>query len=63
MANIERGAASIRIELADGNITVYHGTDGNILHEVKNAEEGSWKLLWQSIHAISSVNNRLTDEG
>jgi hypothetical protein len=53
------GAASIKIELADGIITVNHGTDGNILKQFR-ANENSWNLIWQGITnatAIAELSN------
>lgn len=48
----EDGAASILIELEDGNITVKHGTDGSVLLIVENALVGSWDKLWDALYAI-----------
>lgn len=57
---MEKGAASIKIELANGIITVYHGTDGDILLQFP-AVEGSWDIIWQGIKTaakkIKDMNN------
>lgn len=47
----ERGAASVRIELSKGVITVYHGTDGVKLVEW-TANEGDWTKLWERIEDL-----------
>lgn len=58
----ERGEASIFIELKDGDITVYHGTEGQnregrgngkaILKEIKNAKAGSWDKIWKVLEDL-----------
>lgn len=51
----ETGHASIFIEVVDGNITVYHGSDGNndiVLYTRQNAPKGSWDKLWDAIRAL-----------
>lgn len=48
----ERGAASILIELEDGNIAVYHGMDSVKLAELENAPEGTWNKLWEYLEAL-----------
>lgn len=52
---VERGAASIFIQLSNGKITVTHGTAAVTLHEIKNAQSGSWDKIWKTIRAIKSV--------
>jgi hypothetical protein len=52
---IARGSASIFITKQNGNITVYHGSDGVKLFEIKNVEEGSWDKIWKTIHSLKSV--------
>ena len=41
----ETGAASILVKLEDGQINVYHGTDGDLLHS-RPAFEGDWSRLF-----------------
>lgn len=48
----EEGAASVHIELSEGNITVFHGTDGVILHKAENVPAGSWDRLWDAIKSL-----------
>ena len=60
MTQVERGEASIKIDLTDGMITVYHGTDGDVLHQVKNARKGSWDKLWKAIRAIKPIHEKQT---
>lgn len=43
---IERGAASIIIELSGGNITITHGTDEVELAKITQAADGTWDALW-----------------
>ena len=44
---LETGAASLRIELAKGHLTVFHGTDGNRLLKRRPVPEGFWQnRLW-----------------
>ena len=45
---METGAASIKIDLADGRIKVYHGTDKVLLWEGW-APEGKWDKIWNVI--------------
>lgn len=48
----EKGAASLHIELKDGFITIYHGTDGIALHRCE-VEEGTWERMFDSlVHII-----------
>lgn len=49
---LERGAASIFIELGNSNITVYHGTDKDTLLEIKKAPAGSWDKIWRALRSI-----------
>lgn len=42
------GEASILLELKDGIITMYHGTDQRVLHEVE-ATSGMWEQMFDSI--------------
>ena len=51
----ESGAASLKIEMSDGNITVIHGTDDVVLHKIENAKQGSWNKLWETIKSLKSV--------
>ena len=41
---LETGAASLRVELQDGQIKVFHGTDGDLLFE-RSALEGDWDKI------------------
>lgn len=45
---IERGCASILIDLSDGKIKVFHGNDKALLFE-KDAFEGDWDKIWEAI--------------
>lgn len=42
------GAASIDVQLNDGIITVFHGEDGVVLHEVQ-AEPGMWEAMFDAM--------------
>ncbi len=44
----ERGAASLKIELKDGVITMYHGDDGVILNQWK-AFHNDWNFMFDNI--------------
>ena len=55
------GAASVKIELSDGIITVYHGTDKVILKQFR-ANENSWNTIWQGILNAQSIA-ALSDDG
>lgn len=46
----ETGTASIKIELEDSIIKVFHGTDGVLLFE-KEAKAGDWDKIWEAIQA------------
>ena len=52
---MEKGGASIIVELTDGNITVRHGTEGNnaILLEKKNVKEGAWDKIWETLNNLN----------
>lgn len=45
------GAASIFVELADGVITVRHGTDDVVLHRVE-AHEDMWGDMFSAMCAV-----------
>lgn len=55
--NVERGAASILIELDGGDITVYHGTTKGILGVIKQAPAGTWDALWQALEILGMEPN------
>lgn len=55
------GAAAVKIDLSGGIITVYHGTDGNVLKKFR-ANENSWNLIWQGILNAQSIA-ALGDDG
>jgi hypothetical protein len=42
----ESGAAAIKVELSNGNITVYHSTSNEVLLSLKDVPEGTWDKLW-----------------
>jgi hypothetical protein len=44
MIQLQKGAASLRVELQDGQIKVFHGTDGDLLFE-RSALEGDWDKI------------------
>lgn len=44
MIQLEKGSASLMVELQDGQIKVFHGTDGNLLFE-RSAIEGDWSKI------------------
>ena len=44
--NIEKGAAAIKVELSNGNITVYHSTSNEVLLSLKDVPDGAWDKLW-----------------
>jgi len=53
---IERGSASMLIDLSDGNINVFHGSDNSdVLLEIKNAPRGSWDKIWNTLRSIKGV--------
>ena len=41
----QQGAASLFIELRDGSITAYHGTDGDRLFFKEESNDGDWSKL------------------
>jgi len=45
----EKGAASIRIELSKGGVTIFHGEDGSVLQEFPQVAEGKWSQMCNSI--------------
>ena len=46
----EEGAASILVDLTDGIISVYHGTDKTLLFK-KKAKKGDWNRIWKAIES------------
>jgi len=42
----ETGGASIRIELTNGNVTVLHGSSGEVLLNLQDVPTGTWDKLW-----------------
>jgi hypothetical protein len=44
--NIAKGAAAIKVELSNGNITVYHSTSNEVLLSLKDVPDGAWDKLW-----------------
>jgi hypothetical protein len=42
----EEGAAGVRIELENGNVTVYHSDSNEILLTLNDVPQGTWKKLW-----------------
>jgi hypothetical protein len=59
---IEKGSASLYVELKDSNISVYHGdsywlkTNFDSLILIENAANGSWNEIWDTIKSIKSTN-------
>ena len=52
----ENGAASILIELEEGEIVIKHGTDGDILRRPILVKEGTWHKLFLTIEGIIDQN-------
>lgn len=44
MKPIQTGAASLKVELTNGEIKVYHGTDGTLLF-TRTAFDGDWTKI------------------
>jgi hypothetical protein len=42
----ETGGATIRIELTNGNVTVLHGSSGEVLLNLQDVPTGTWDKLW-----------------
>jgi hypothetical protein len=51
----ELGAASINVELINGNIIVKHGEDESVLLKIKNVKQGSWDKIWEALYSIESA--------
>lgn len=49
---VDGGEASIYIHLRDGDITVRHGQDDELLARLDNAPDGTWDRIWFSLDAI-----------
>ena len=47
--NKERGAAGIKIELADSEIWITHLEDGSVLRSYPLVSEGTWSLMFDTI--------------
>ena len=50
----ERGAASITVELKDGEITVKHGTDTWATLAKWTANAGDWEKIWATINELKA---------
>jgi len=48
----EQGAASMIIELRDGDITVRHGQDGTLLALRRSVPPGVWHTLWSLLETL-----------
>lgn len=48
--NLESGEASVKLELEDGKVKAFHGTDKSLLYESK-VKEGYWDNLWEAIES------------
>jgi len=55
IAGLDAGAASMRIELDNGTIKVYHGEDGDLLLSVLNVKAGTWDKLWDTMKTSGVV--------
>ena len=53
---IQKGAASIKLELLNGTLTVYHGTDKKTLLVITNVQNGAWDSIWNVINSIKSIH-------
>ena len=59
MASIESGGASIKIELKEGCITVFHGTDQNAVVQHKlDVKKGSWSQIWDTLRNLETVEKK-----
>jgi hypothetical protein len=47
---MDDGSASVFIELKDGVLKVYHGTDKALLFQ-RRTRKGTWNSIWRSIKA------------
>lgn len=55
---LDAGAAGINLRLSNGNITVYHGSDSNlVLAELKNAPDGTWNRIWEHLDRLGFKRN------
>jgi hypothetical protein len=54
-SSYELGAASINVELINGNIIVKHGEDESVLLKIKNVKQGSWDKIWEVLYSIESA--------
>jgi hypothetical protein len=50
----ERGAASVKIELSNGVITVKHGTSADAVLAQWTANAGDWDKLWDTINTLKA---------
>lgn len=49
---LERGQASMRIELTDSCITVWHAEDNVVLAILKDAPDGTWDKIWERLEEL-----------
>jgi hypothetical protein len=60
---VAKGSAALYVELKDSNISVYHGdsywlkANAKTFIFIKNAIDGSWNEIWDSIRSIKSTNS------
>lgn len=52
----EPGAASMLVDLSDGEITVTHGT-ANVVLERWVAKQGDWDRIWDTIAQLTQEAN------
>ena len=54
MKNREKGAASIKIDLRGGWVTVRHGDTNEVLIDFE-ANEGAWSTIWDGIYLAKNL--------
>ena len=58
----EQGAASIRIELSDGNVSIVHGDDYDLLRLFPNVPEGTWNRMWNALDYVLGEHEITSEE-
>lgn len=53
----EKGTASLKIELEDGIITIFHGADGNILKQWTGSGT-DWNTMWKLFEKLANKNQK-----
>lgn len=58
----EQGAASIRIELSGGHVSIVHGDGYDLLRFFPNVPEGTWNRMWNALDDVLGEHELASEE-